>query len=208
MDCFGLGTNYSVVRRLVKPTKRTLVIREMLDGESNLLAAEMLEDYVLAESCAHGPSGPPGRGAALPTPPAEGGQSVMGNGTCVLSREPIVVTKHRRVKKNYRVSFIQEVVSECKVKFYGATDTVANRKAIHRFGTRFCENHGMRTQHIRSIMPTVVELVLTPDKWELEARNIASTRFVQTRRGLKLSLWHRFLNWAEGVDVGTPSLEC
>lgn len=125
----------------------------------------------------------------------------------VLNNEPIVVAKHKRVKNNYRIPVIQEIVSECKVKFPNATDTVANRKAIHRFGSQFCEHHGMRTQHIRAQMPLVVELVLTPDKWEIEAQTAANTRFIKTRRGARLSLWHRLLNYIEGVGNSVPIIE-
>lgn len=128
-------------------------------------------------------------------------------GTMVLSDEPIVITKHRRVKNNCRIPVIQEIVSECKVKFPNATDTVANRKAIHRFGSQFCEHHGMRTQHIRVHMPLVVELVLTPDKWEVEAQTAAGSRFIRTRRGAWLSLWHHLLNYVEGVGHSAPVLE-
>ncbi len=176
----------------------------MLDEPSDHLLPEMLEPYGRDVPLPSGPSGDQGASAQN----ASNAGSTTSLGTCVLSHEPNVVTKHRRIKKNFKVSIIQEIVAECKVKFYGATDTVANRKAIHRFGTRFCEHHGMRTQHIREVMPTVVELVLTPDKWEIEARNIASTRLVQTRRGNRLSMWHRFLNWIDGDEACTLKLEC
>ncbi len=181
----------------------------MLDGDSELLLPQMLEPHeALQGACMDRSKGPPGGGDLPPQVPTGDCSVTARDNSCVLSHEPTVVTKHRRMKKNFKVSITQEIVAECKVKFYGATDTAANRKAIYRFGTRFCEHHGMRTQHIRAVMPTVVELVLTPDKWELEARNIASTRFIQTRRGAKLSLWHRFLNWVDGVDVSTLEIEC
>lgn len=143
-----------------------------------------------------------------PAPPkVDKPKAIPAVGPMVISDEPVVVKKHKRIKKNYRVPIMQEIVAECKVKFYAATDTVANRRAIHRFGSKFCEQHGMRTQHIRTIMPTVVELVLTPDKWELEARDIAATREVKTRRGSQLSWWHSFLNFIEGVDIRTLEIE-
>lgn len=118
----------------------------------------------------------------------------------VLHLEPVLVKKHKHIRKGSKISVVQELVAECKVKFPNAKDTVANRKAIWRFGTQLCEHHGIRTQHTRKIMYTVVELVLTPDQWEIEAQQIAETRFIRTRRGNWLSLWHRFLNLLDNVS--------
>jgi hypothetical protein len=121
-----------------------------------------------------------------------------------LSTSPVAVTAHRRIRPGKKVSVIQELVTDCKIKFGRCADNAANRKMIHRFCVNSCERHGMRTTHIRCVVATVVELVLTPDCWELEARQLASSREVRTRRGERLSLWHRFLNFIEGASLAPP----
>jgi len=121
--------------------------------------------------------------------------------------DTVQVTNHRSVRKGKRVTFIQLLVAECKVRFGTPADTMANRRSIQRFVVQILNTHGVRAAHARTILPTVVELVLTPDKWEQDAAKLADSRFIRTRRGKSISLYQKFLNWWDGDESLPPIVE-
>jgi len=140
----------------------------------------------------------PNGGPSEPTP-----NVVM---ACV--HEPVQVICHRRVRRHRKVPCVQLLVAECKVRFGTPTDTMANRRSVQRFAVQILNKHGVRAAHSRTIVPIVVELVLTPDRWEVDAIRLTRSRFIRTRRGKGLTLWQRILNWWDGDWKIPPMEEC
>jgi hypothetical protein len=82
----------------------------------------------------------------------------------------------------YRFSYVSLLASECKQALPGITkETGANRLVAHRWlGVRMRER-GMRTKHIKSMLPLAIEAVFIPDKYEVEARMLRQSLPVQNR---------------------------
>lgn len=122
--------------------------------------------------------------------------------------DPVQVVNHRRVRKGKKIPYVQSLVAECKVRFGTPTDTMANRRSVQRYVVQISDKHGVRAAHTRTIVPAVVEMALTPDRWEVDAQQLARSRFIRTRRGKDLTLWQRVLNWWDGDWKVPPMEEC
>jgi hypothetical protein len=101
----------------------------------------------------------------------------------------------------FRFCYISDLVSECKQALPGVTkETGANRLVAHRWLSDRMRERGMRTRHIKSMLPLAIEAVFIPDKYEIEARALRQSLPVQNRVRLgtdelfaRRSPW--LLNW-------------
>lgn len=78
-----------------------------------------------------------------------------------------------------RMAFTSLVVSLCKTQLPGITvDNKANRLVAHRFIYNAMVEKGLRPSHIHRMLPIAIEMVFVPDRYELDAREIANSHAV------------------------------
>jgi len=81
-----------------------------------------------------------------------------------------------------RPSYLAEVVAECKISIEGITkETAANALVGRRWLSKKMQGDGLRPTHIARILPTAVEMLFVPDKYELEAEQFRLSKAVLNR---------------------------
>jgi len=88
----------------------------------------------------------------------------------------------RRVKTHQRAPYQREIVAAAKAKFGVAKRTEANLRAIRRFCIQKMTSDHMRDTHIQALLPTIVEAVMCPDKYEIKASRMACSGFAVRRQ--------------------------
>ncbi len=102
-----------------------------------------------------------------------------------MENSPVPERRHRRLprKRGSRLAYARCVVAEIKAKIGTPSDREANRQIIRRLAKGIMDVHGVRPTHQCSVMPLIIECVLTPGSDELEAIEFARSLAVTTRRG-------------------------
>ncbi len=122
--------------------------------------------------------------------------------------------RHRRLphRRHHRRKYMQGVVMEVKAKVGTPTDTKANRLVIQRQARSIIETHGLRPSHAATILPLIVEAVLTPGSAEIYAHAWASSFEVMARRSYKTSWLSRLCSpslWGAWIfGSGFPRPPC
>lgn len=93
----------------------------------------------------------------------------------------------RRIKKGCRGSFIREIVAAVKLRLGTPKTTMANRRAVMRVAREELKEYNLRKVVAASVMPTIVEAVFVPNKWEVQAAALGSSALAQARK-MKVSL--------------------
>lgn len=100
-----------------------------------------------------------------------------------VERKPI----KRRIRKGCRGKFIREIVAAVKLRLGTPRPTMANRRAVQRVAREELSEYNLRKVVSASVIPTIVEAVFVPNKWEVEAAQLGSCVLAQTRK-LRLSM--------------------
>jgi len=93
----------------------------------------------------------------------------------------------RRIKKGCRGKFIREIVAAVKLRLGTPKPTMANRRAVQRVAREELQEYNLRKVVAASVIPTIVEAVFVPNKWEVAAAQLGSSMLAQSRK-LKVSL--------------------
>lgn len=101
----------------------------------------------------------------------------------IREKEPV----KRRIRKGCRGKFVREIVAAVKLRLGTPRLTLANRRAVQRVAREEISEYNLRKVVAASIMPTIVEAVFVPNKWEVEAAQLGSCALAQTRK-LRLSM--------------------
>lgn len=110
---------------------------------------------------------------------------------------PVKEKRHRRapLDRSARRSYLKVLIAEVKAKVGTPIDKEANRMVIRRTARGIMDTHGVRPTHQASLLPVLIEAVLTPGEDELEALAWGRGAHVQwRRRGSPWSFW----TWAAG----------
>lgn len=102
---------------------------------------------------------------------------------------------HRRVRDGRKAPFMREVLAACKNRFGIPQNTSANRRIVRRFMNDFMKAHDVRNASIRMHLPILVEAMFVPDKYEIEALQIANCPLAYSRK-VEYSLLQGALNIA------------
>lgn len=93
----------------------------------------------------------------------------------------------RRIRKGCRGKFIREIVAAVKLRLGTPKPTMANRRAVQRVAREEMQQYNLRDVVAASVIPTIVEVVFVPNKWEVAAAQLGSSMLAQSRK-LKVSL--------------------
>jgi len=93
----------------------------------------------------------------------------------------------RRIRKGCRGKFIREIVAAVKLRLGTPKPTMANRRAVQRVAREELQEYNLRKVVAASVIPTIVEAVFVPNKWEVAAAQLGSSMLAQSRK-LKVSL--------------------
>jgi len=93
----------------------------------------------------------------------------------------------RRIRKGCRGKFTREIVAAVKLRLGTPKPTMANRRAVQRVAREEMQVYNLRDVVAASVIPTVVEAVFVPNKWEVAAAQLGSSMLAQSRK-LKVSL--------------------
>lgn len=93
----------------------------------------------------------------------------------------------RRIKKGCRGKFIREIVAAVKLRLGTPKPTMANRRAVQRVAREELQEYNLRKVVAASVIPTIVEAVFVPNKWEVVAAQLGTSMLAQSRK-LKVSL--------------------
>lgn len=97
--------------------------------------------------------------------------------------------------------FIADLVDECKIAIEGITvETKANRLVARRWLSKRMVARGMRTHHIKTMLPLAVEMVFVLNEYEIIAHQLRYSKAVLDRKDLQATTYtprHRpsIFNW-------------
>lgn len=88
----------------------------------------------------------------------------------------------RRVRGGRKAPFMREVLSACKNRFGTPLNNSANRRIVRRFMLDYMRSHDVRNASIRMFLPNLVESMFVPDKYEIEAMQLANCPLAHSRK--------------------------
>lgn len=131
-------------------------------------------------------------------------EGVIEGGLCCgmeITSVPVKEHRHRRLPhKKSKKDYMQAIIAEIKVKLGTPQNNEANRQIIRRTARGLLEAHGLRPTHQASIMPIIIEAVLTPSNMEMEASMWANSQAVRKRRTGKVG----WMEWVFNTSPSTP----
>jgi len=96
--------------------------------------------------------------------------------------ERLDVPAKRRVRNGRKAPFMREVLSACKNRFGTPLNNTANRRVVRRFMLDYMRSHDVRNASIRMFLPNLVESMFVPDKYEIEAMQLANCPLAHARK--------------------------
>jgi len=105
------------------------------------------------------------------------------------------------VSRRNHTRYITDLVDECKISIEGITvETKANRLVARRWLSKRMVSRGMRTHHIKTMLPIAVEMVFVLNEYEIIAHQLRYSKAILDRRDLQATKYtprHRpsFFNW-------------
>jgi len=88
----------------------------------------------------------------------------------------------RRVRAGRRQPFMKEVLSCAKNRFGTPANTAANHRVVRRFMLDFMKEHHVRDASIREFMPKLIAAMFVPDKYEMQAMQLANCPLAHARK--------------------------
>lgn len=93
-----------------------------------------------------------------------------------------VADRKRRIRKGCRGKFVREIVAAVKLRLGTPKATMANRRAVQRVAREELQEYNLRKVVAASVIPTIVEAVFVPNKWEIQAAQLGTSCLAQARR--------------------------
>jgi hypothetical protein len=99
-----------------------------------------------------------------------------------VSNDTVELTHHRRIRKGRLSKARRCALSMAKARFGTPIRNAANQKAVHQFVYNILSKAGVQEGQMCTVIPSVVQLVFIPNRYEVEAHRMYSSFWSKWRR--------------------------